>query len=77
MSSPNSGQSESLIQAWLLPWLHLRRGGRPEGEPKMASLGAGDRGGSEGKGGSRQIPWTVEKKDGSRKDDSISCRFFE
>lgn len=61
------GQSESLIQAWLLPWLHWRRGGRSEGEPRRLLWGQRDRNSSEGKGGSRETPWTVEKKGGQER----------
>lgn len=56
------GWSESLVQAWLLPSLHVRAGERSEGKPRVASLETGDRDRGDGEGGSREIPWSVEKR---------------
>ena len=73
-------RSGSLIQARLLPWPHLKVGGRPDrpflGSPLcLSDMGAMDRG--EREGGFREIPWSVEKKHRGRKDDCMRCLFPE
>lgn len=45
-----------------MPSLHVRAGERSEGKPRVASLETGDRDRGDREGGSREIPWSVEKR---------------